>query len=487
MLFRSVREAGSFEYDYLKVEYVSHSSGTPDPLVGVGDDEIFGDAEYGTGDRSILPYDYADWIRPRDEAVGAFYTGKSNWWHIVDTDEDENREAYSPTHSMWIGDESKSNGEYRSGWDYSIYTAESYHIDEVLGGGNLSFQHYYDTESSTYAYDGGNIQISTDDGENWEIIYPDGGYPADSVTGLDSEPGYYGNSDGWVQASFDLSNFSGEDVIFRFRFGSDSVIDTYEGWYFDDVQLKNAVGNTVFSDDMESGMGNWDNAPQTFNLSLYYEGDYRIIVSPFTFAFLNNSDDREDFVGRGLDWLRAASAADDVGVKLIEIESATEENSTIDFSSIIKNFGSEDQAAFNVEARVIDADGDELWSETRTAGPLASGEEETLDWEWESGNPGEFTVIVETLKDDENNRNDQKEVDIEVVMVHVPEISTFNDNKEGSAGDKVTFDIVIRNGATGTDEFEIDTTGSASTWGGMIANQMELDSDESREIGRAHV
>ena len=98
------REPGSFEYDYLMVEYVSHTSGTPDPLVGVGDDEIFGDAEYGTGDRSILSYDYADWIRPRDEAVGAFYTGKSNWWHIVDTDEDENREAYSPTHSMWIGE-----------------------------------------------------------------------------------------------------------------------------------------------------------------------------------------------------------------------------------------------------------------------------------------------------------------------------------------------------------------------------------------------
>jgi len=39
------REAGSFEYDYLMVKYVSHSSGTPDPLVGVGEDEIFGDAE----------------------------------------------------------------------------------------------------------------------------------------------------------------------------------------------------------------------------------------------------------------------------------------------------------------------------------------------------------------------------------------------------------------------------------------------------------
>ena len=160
-----------------------------------------------------------------------------------------------------------------------IYTAESYHIDEVLGGGNLSFQHYYDTESSTYAYDGGNVQISTDNGENWEIIYPDGGYPSDSVVGLDSEPGYYGNSDGWVQASFDLSNFSGEDVKFRFRFGSDSVVDTYEGWYFDDVQLRDNTG-TIFSDDMESGIGNWDSAPQTFNLSLYYAVSYTHLTLP---------------------------------------------------------------------------------------------------------------------------------------------------------------------------------------------------------------
>ncbi len=291
--------------------------------------------------------------------------------------------------------------------------------------------------------------------------------------------------DDFIRTTQERHRVAVQGIVAAIKENGDIYTDTYEGWYFDDVQLNVTVGDdtgTIFTDDVESGMENWDNAPQTFNLSLYYEGDYRIIVSPFTFAFLNNSDDREDFVGRGLDWLRAASAADDVGVKLIEIESATEENSTIAFSSIIKNFGSEDQAAFNVEARVIDANGDELWSETRTAGPLASGEVETLDWEWESGNPGEFTVIVETLKDDENNRNDQKDVDIEVVMVHVPDISTFNDNKEGSAGDKVTFDIVIRNGATGTDEFEIDTTGSASTWGGMIANQMELYSDESRDV-----
>ena len=139
-------------------------------------------------------------------------------------------------------------------------------------------------------------------------------------------------------------------------------------------------------------------------------------------------------VGRALDWLRAAAAANDVGVKLLDIQSATEENSTIAFSSIIKNYGSEEQPAFNVESRVIDSDGNEIWSETKVVGPLQSGDEETLDWEWESGNPADVTIIVETLKDDENHRNDAKEEDIQVVMICIPEITTYNDHKEGMPG-----------------------------------------------------
>ena len=100
--------------------------------------------------------------------------------------------------------------------------------------------------------------------------YPDndgnGSYPSDSVVGLDYEPGYYGDSNGWVQASFDLSNFSGEEVRFKFRFGADGYGDAYEGWYFDDVELTDVSGS-LFSDDMESGM-NGDDTP-SFTTCLY--------------------------------------------------------------------------------------------------------------------------------------------------------------------------------------------------------------------------
>jgi len=476
------REAGSFEYDYLMVEYVSQGDGTPNPLLGVDGDEIFADTEYDTGNRDIYTYDAADWIRPRDEAVGAFYSDKGNWWHIVDTVDDPNRKANTPTHSMWIGDETKNNGEYDSGWDHSIYTSESY---QIQAGGQLTFQHYYDTESANYPYDGGNVQISTDEGETWDVINPNGGYPASSVTGLDGEPGYYGqssNNSAFVQATFDLSNFSGEEVRFKFRFGSDSIIDSYEGWYFDDVELRDSSG-TIFSDDMESGMDNWDDAPQVFNLSLHYADDYRLIVSPFTFGFVNTSNDRDDMVERALDWLIASAYADDVGVKLIEITSDTKENSTIEFSSIIKNYGSNDQAPFNVEARVIDSENNQIWSQTQPAGPLASGEQETLDWEWESENPGEFTLIVETLKEDENSRNNKKDVPLNIEMVHKPEISTFNDNKQGQPDDSVIFNLAIHNDASGTDTFYFEMVGipADENWG-LIASELELKSNESTNI-----
>ena len=84
-------------------------------------------------------------------------------------------------------------------------------------------------------------------------------------------------------------------------------------------------------------------------MSLHYDGDYRLIVSPFTFGKVNTSNDREDMVGRALDWLRASAAADDVGVKVLKLETDAKENSTISFSSIIKNYGSDTQAAIDVK------------------------------------------------------------------------------------------------------------------------------------------
>ena len=196
---------------------------------------------------------------------------------------------------------------------------------------------------------------------------------------------------------------------------------------------------------------------------------------------MNSSEEREDMVGRSLDWLRAAAAADDVGVDSLDIENPTNENSTIAFSSVIKNYGTEDQNAFEVEARVEDSDGNELWSQTKMVTNLQSGEERTLNWEWDSENPREVTFIVETLKEDESHRNNLKKEDRDITMICIPEITTFNEHKEGEPGDDVMFDLIVSNRASGNDILEIEMTGSASNWG-QITNQMNLHSNESRDI-----
>jgi len=186
-------------------------------------------------------------------------------------------------------------------------------------------------------------------------------------------------------------------------------------------------------------------------------------------------------VGRALDWLRAASAVDDVGVKVLRLESDVKENSTVSFSSIIKNYGSDPQPNVNVKATIEDLNGNQIWADNQVTGPLESGDEETLIWEWESNNPDEFIIIVETTKEDENHRNNDKDLTFEILMIHAPEISTFNQDKQGRAGDKLEFNLVLKNGATGTDNFNLDMAGTAEDWG-SLTNQMELKSNKSKDI-----
>ncbi|MCF7920226.1 MAG: immune inhibitor A, partial [Candidatus Cloacimonetes bacterium] len=110
-------------------------------------------------------------------------------------------------------------------------------IDVPSDEAQLVFYHWYDIESY---WDGGNVKISTDEGATWTIITPIEGYPEDACStanaGIPGEPAYNGNSGGWVMASFDLSMYDGEEVMFKFHFGSDGSV-VYQGWDIDDVYV----------------------------------------------------------------------------------------------------------------------------------------------------------------------------------------------------------------------------------------------------------
>lgn len=100
----------------------------------------------------------------------------------------------------------------------------------------LEFYHLYAFEGS---YTGGNVKISTDGGLSWTVIYPTAGYPYSYIypTG---EPGYSSHNYAWSPAVFDLSSYSGQQVMFKWTLASDYSA-SHEGWLIDDVKVGNAT------------------------------------------------------------------------------------------------------------------------------------------------------------------------------------------------------------------------------------------------------
>ncbi|MCP4583191.1 MAG: S8 family serine peptidase [candidate division Zixibacteria bacterium] len=145
--------------------------------------------------------------------------------------------TYGPS-SAWSG--TKAWGTdlddiYNDNADDNLISTQSYLSSPDA---RLEFYHWYDIESS---YDGGNVAISINGGSDWTVINPDGGYPDADISAFDNlEPGYTGSSGGWTVASFDLSAYNSQNVMFRWRFGTDGSV-TGAGWYIDDVVIIGAT------------------------------------------------------------------------------------------------------------------------------------------------------------------------------------------------------------------------------------------------------
>lgn len=105
----------------------------------------------------------------------------------------------------------------------------------------LRFWHKYNTEKGA---DAGLLEMKKADDVNWRRFTKDkvirNGYPGDIQYGTFAIPflsGFSGTSDGWVQSYFDISDFSGQEVTFRFRFGTDdNTANAEDAWYIDEVE-----------------------------------------------------------------------------------------------------------------------------------------------------------------------------------------------------------------------------------------------------------
>lgn len=121
--------------------------------------------------------------------------------------------------------------------DFSLTLNKSY----LLGNNSrLLFQHSYDLESG---YDGGIVQISTDNGSTWQSLndeFIENGYngqiSAFDGSSIAGQAAFSGSSRGYQLTKVDLSAFAGEEVLIRFRLVTDAFVGG-DGWYVDDVWI----------------------------------------------------------------------------------------------------------------------------------------------------------------------------------------------------------------------------------------------------------
>jgi extracellular elastinolytic metalloproteinase len=103
----------------------------------------------------------------------------------------------------------------------------------------LRFFHRFSTDAGA---DGGIVEISTDFGITWSglsdnfFLNPYSGPIAYGTFVVPNLEAFFGNSGGWIQSYADLSDYTGQDILMRFRFGTDEEIGGL-GWFVDDVEL----------------------------------------------------------------------------------------------------------------------------------------------------------------------------------------------------------------------------------------------------------
>jgi hypothetical protein len=133
----------------------------------------------------------------------------------------------------------------------------------IGSNGTMTMWHsmYAEEESSTSAWDCGLVQISTDGGATWNVLYPNGGYShyknSNTANPLPEGTPCWSGSFGWRQETFDLSSYENSLVQIRFHFASDGYV-TAEGWYIDDINLT--------SESPPTGVDGDDGLPRVFAL-----------------------------------------------------------------------------------------------------------------------------------------------------------------------------------------------------------------------------
>ena len=178
---------------------------------------------------------------------------ESNTLHLEDFTNGDDRwdlEILEGTDLIWelVDDALEPNnqgfkiGSAETETDNTIFSLESFEIsgDRPV----LSFKHRYNTEAGA---DGGFVGVRKEGELGWTRLNEShnirDGYNVTLQFGtfaLPSLSAFSGNSDGVIESFLDLSEYAGEDIQFRFRYGTDdntSVTGDFVGWAIDDMEI----------------------------------------------------------------------------------------------------------------------------------------------------------------------------------------------------------------------------------------------------------
>jgi|GEM_PF-3361881 len=176
---------------------------------------------------------------PVDEDKG-YTTGTSE---DVDASEWDIRD-----HDAYVGDQSWDfgDGNYTDHEPYlSWLKSPQITIPDLATNPRLTFDHWFDFNE--YNIDGGNLKITTEEDPSegdWELIRPEEGYTRDVWGGaghpLAGEDAFVYDQHDWEEVTFELDEYIGEDVYFRWDVGIDdwSSGDTDEGWRVDNIEIE---------------------------------------------------------------------------------------------------------------------------------------------------------------------------------------------------------------------------------------------------------
>ncbi|MBN2893218.1 MAG: immune inhibitor A [Bacteroidales bacterium] len=137
----------------------------------------------------------------------------------------------SEYHSVSSSITDSPNGDYSSGQTNSITSS----VIDLTGveSASVSFWAKWSIESG---WDYVSFLVSTNGGASWNYIETENTVSGNGGVQPYGQPVFDGTQSSWINQTVDISEYTGNNVQFRFVLGSDSNLE-YDGFYFDDFQV----------------------------------------------------------------------------------------------------------------------------------------------------------------------------------------------------------------------------------------------------------